>query len=224
MKRQVLFCVLIVAWLAGNTQTVTVCKSCGINNLPAALATDADTVRLKPGTYPGANLELLRPVVIIGEPGVIIDGGGEGYVLKLLSDHISISNLKIINAGRSYTKDYAAIYTFGITDFVIEDVVIEDPFFGILIEKSKRGVVRSNLVLGNASKEDDAGNGIHLWHCAEIMVASNEVYGLRDGIYLEFVDDSQVVDNHAHHNIRYTIIRRNTHYPGVSFFSSILFL
>ncbi len=162
-----------------------------------------DTIQLEPGIYPCENLEISKPLTILGEQGAILDGQMTGYVLKLLSDSITISGLKIINAGRSYTKDYAAIYTFKANHFLIENNIIVDPFFGLLIEKSKYGVVRDNLVYGTSVKEDETGNGIHGWHCSGLEIYDNEVYSMRDGIYLEFVDDSKVEGNHAHDNIRY---------------------
>jgi nitrous oxidase accessory protein len=58
-------------------------------------------------------------------------------------------------------------------------------------------------VIGTATSEDQSGNGIHLWDCDSIQISKNEVTGMRDGIYLEFVDSSVVSDNHSHHNVRY---------------------
>lgn len=203
MRTALSFIFLIFIFFTGRTQTITVCDSCEINDLAEAVDQMPDTILVKKGVHKAVNIELNNPLVLLGEPGAILDGEDEGYVLKLFADSITISGIKIIRSGRSYTKDFAAIYTFKISDFTIENVEIEDPFFGMLIEKSKNGMIRNNLVFGAARKEDDAGNGIHLWHCSNMKVDSNVVYGLRDGIYLEFVDESSVIDNHAYDNIRY---------------------
>lgn len=201
--RPVLSFIFLIFLFIGRTQTITVCDSCEINDLAEAVELKPDTILVKEGVHKAVNIELNTPLVLLGEPGAILDGDNVGYVLKLFADSITISGIKIIRSGRSYTKDFAAIYTFKISDFTIENVEIEDPFFGMLIEKSKNGSIRNNLVFGEARKEDDAGNGIHLWHCSNMQVESNVVYGLRDGIYLEFVDESSVIDNHAYDNIRY---------------------
>lgn len=199
----IFFCCFLLQRL--NADQVTVCKSCKIKSLAeaVALADHADTIVVMPGTYSCANLNLTKPVTIRGTSGTILDGQGEGYVIRILSSDVHISNMKIINSGRSYTKDYAAIYAFMATDFSINDLEISDPFFGILLEKSSNGHIDHNRVYGTSEKEDDSGNGIHLWHCRQMNIVNNEIYGLRDGIYLEFVDSSTIQNNYAHNNIRY---------------------
>lgn len=186
-------------------RTVPVCQSCEVRDLKESVerSMSGDTLLIKAGTYRCANLEINKRLTIIGEEGAILNGNNEGYVLKLLTDSITVSGLRIINSGRSYTKDFAAIYAFKADYFHIENNIIEEPFFGILIEKSSFGLIKNCKVYGSASKEDDAGNGIHLWHCENVIIEANEVYGLRDGIYLEFVDNSAIRENYAHHNVRY---------------------
>ncbi len=182
-----------------------VCPSCTIQTIAAAVRTaePMDSILVQKGVYTCSDLEVKKPVSLIGEEGAILDGLGSGYVLKILSDSVTVTGLKIINSGRSYTKDFAAIYAFRANHFTLSNLEIVNPFFGILLEKSKNGIVRSNKIYGASKREDDSGNGIHLWHCSNTIVENNEVYGLRDGIYLEFVDDSMVKNNYAHDNIRY---------------------
>ncbi len=199
--------ILTILLLFGVAQarTINICGACEVKSIDKGveISISGDTLVLNAGIYPCSNLEITKPLTIIGEQGTVLDGENEGYVLKLLTDSISISGLKIINAGRSYTKDYAAIYTSRADHFVIENNEVDDPFFGILIEKSKHGIVRNNKVYGTTVREDGSGNGIHAWHCSDLEIYDNEVFQMRDGIYLEFVDESLIRNNYAHDNIRY---------------------
>ena len=182
-----------------------VCPRCEMKSLQQAvnLAEPHDTLIIKSGVYSVVDLELTKPITLLGEKGAILNGQNKSYVLKLLADSITISGLKIINAGKSYTKDYAAIYASRADHFLIENNTVVDPFFGLLIEKSSQGIIRNNLVYGENVKEDQAGNGIHAWHCSSLQIYDNEVYRMRDGIYLEFVDESTIEGNYAHDNVRY---------------------
>ncbi|MEP0984282.1 nitrous oxide reductase family maturation protein NosD [Ekhidna sp.] len=191
--------------LTGYSATIEVCKSCDIYSIEQAviIANPHDTLLIKSGRYACENIEIKKPLTIIGEDGAVLDGKMTGYVLRLLADSITISGLKIINAGKSYTKDYAAIYASRANYLLIENNTVVDPFFGLLIEKSKHGIIRNNLVYGENVKEDEAGNGIHAWHCSNLQIHNNEVYKMRDGIYLEFVDESIIEENYAHDNVRY---------------------
>lgn len=198
----ILSCLAIPGIRAGN---VTLCKGCSISSLSSAVqqVQAHDTILIEAGNYLAINVELTRPVTLLGKGEVVLDGNNEGYILKILSDSVTISGLTFVQPGRSYTKDYAAIYAYRARHFCIENNTIQNPYFGLLLEKSKDGLVRNNLLFGQSKREDDSGNGIHMWHCSNMVVTENEVYGLRDGIYLEFVSESRVVDNYSHNNIRY---------------------
>lgn len=198
----IFFFAMIFHQISGQT---IVCSRCEVKDLQQAVnqAEPHDTIIIKRGVYPVIDLELSKPITLLGEKGTILNGQNEGYVVKLLADSITVSGLKIINSGKSYIKDYAAIYAFRANYFLIENNTVIDPFFGLLIEKSKHGIIRNNLVYGENVKEDEAGNGIHSWHCSNLKIYDNEVYKMRDGIYLEFVDESIIEKNYAHDNIRY---------------------
>lgn len=168
-----------------------------------AVAQKGDTIVFESGSYSSISTVIDRPLTLIGKPGAILDGGNEAYILKLLSDSITISGFELRNSGRSYTKDYAAIYVHKAKNFTLSNNRITNVFFGFLIEKSSKGQIINNVFSGTATREDESGNGIHLWHCNNISIRKNQVSGMRDGIYLEFVDDSEVISNYAHKNVRY---------------------
>ncbi|MFT7029965.1 MAG: nitrous oxidase accessory protein [Marinoscillum sp.] len=185
--------------------TIRVCEQCEVKTIEGALlqAGRGDSVVVAAGIYECKAINITRPVSLIGEKGAVLDGGGINYAVKILCDSVTLSGFTVQNTGRSYTKDYAAIYTYRASHFTISNNEIIRAFFGILLEKSSDGVVSNNRVVGVAKREDESGNGIHLWHCQNTLLIDNEVTGMRDGIYLEFVDGSTVAQNHTHHNVRY---------------------
>ncbi len=194
----------LFVWASPDT-TIPVCAGCEAQTLSQAMnmAEAHDTILVKEGIYESISLEITKPLTLIGESGAVLDGRNESYILKILSDSVHVKGFTLINAGRSYTKDYAAIYLFKARHFSIIDNTIRDPFFGILIEKSHDGIITDNVVTSNRVREDDSGNGIHAWHCSNLTIRNNELSGLRDGIYLEFVKESSIEDNNSHNNIRY---------------------
>jgi nitrous oxidase accessory protein len=54
-----------------------------------------------------------------------------------------------------------------------------------------------------AVRETASGNGIHLWYSKDIVIQGNLVADHRDGIYLEFVEDSEIRENESRDNLRY---------------------
>ncbi|MEO9964977.1 MAG: nitrous oxide reductase family maturation protein NosD [Reichenbachiella sp.] len=182
-----------------------VCKNCPINDVAAAVkqAVSGDTIRLASGTYTAVDVVISKPLTLLSTDNAVLDGQLEKHILNIQSDSVSIIGLTFINAGRSFTKDYAAIYAHKINHFSLEKNRVIQPYFGFLIEKSHFGKIKDNTISGKTNTETDSGNGIHLWHCSEIEISGNETYGLRDGIYFEFVSNSQVINNRSHHNVRY---------------------
>lgn len=194
----------LMSWSA-EAMVWNICAECKIKSPEEglALASPHDTLLFAPGIYACQNFTITKPIVLIGADGAQLDGRKKEYIIKILSDSVIISNLHLINSGRSYTHDFAAVYAFKSKNFRIENVKVERSFFGFLLEKCGFAQIQGNTIVGTAKREDESGNGIHLWHCDQMEISENEVYGMRDGIYLEFVDDSHVHHNYSHNNVRY---------------------
>ena len=188
-----------------SAKQIEVCKSCSIKTIKEAIAIaeDGDTIFIKKGVYKENNIIINKSISLIGEKGTVIDGEEAGGILIFETDNFTIKSLKIVNVGMSYTVDYSAIKVVKATDFIIEDCVLENTFFGLLIEKSRRGIIRNNTISGNRVSEASSGNGIHVWDGREMEIYNNEMFGLRDGIYFEFVKNSKIYQNKSHNNLRY---------------------
>jgi len=182
-----------------------VCNTCDIKTLGEAIskANPHDTVVLLNGSYDEHDIIVDKPLKIIGKQNPIINGNNKGYILIVKADSVTVSGVTLKNVGQSYTKDYAAVYVSRSDYFTFENSTLENVFFGILVEKSHFGMIKNNHISSEAIEQASSGNGVHLWHCSNMIVEKNEVNNLRDGIYLEFVTDSKIIKNDSHDNLRY---------------------
>lgn len=189
----------------GYSQTIEVCSSCDVRNLKEAVAKSIPhgKIIIQKGTYLESDISIDKPLEIIGKDNPIIDGEKNGYVFIIKADSVTVSGLTIRNPGQSYTKDYAAVYVSKSSYFTFKNNILENVFFGFLLEKSHYGMVSNNKVSSHAVDQSSSGNGIHLWNCSNITITGNEVFDLRDGIYLEFTKESKVLNNQSHSNMRY---------------------
>jgi len=200
---------------------IEVCSTCEVKTIKeaVALSVDGDEIIIKGGVYPEHDIFIDKSVHIRGVDRPIVDGENKETIFRFAADNFSIRGLEIINVGRSYTKDFAAILVSKSTGFVIEDNIFKHVFFGILVEKSKKGLVSKNVLSSEAESQANSGNGIHLWHCSKMIVANNELTGLRDGIYFEFVKNSEVFGNNSIGNLRYGLhfmfSNENAYYDNV---------
>jgi nitrous oxidase accessory protein len=188
-----------------QSKQIEVCKSCDISTIKHAIeiAEDGDAIFIRKGIYQENDVEVNKSVTLFGEEGTVIDGNNNGSILHITANNFVLRNLKIINVAVSYTKDYAAVKVERCKNFTIENVVLDQIFFGILIEKSHHGKILNNKLSSTAKDEANSGNGIHIWHSSNMEVVGNEVHGMRDGIYFEFVTESKIHDNLSYDNIRY---------------------
>ncbi|PXX25140.1 nitrous oxide reductase family maturation protein NosD [Arenibacter sp. ARW7G5Y1] len=205
-RREVFFCSLLLLFgIHLQAGTITVCGSCKVKTIKegVAMAADFDTLLIKKGTYNEFNIQITKPLTLIGENYPVIDGGDKGEIITIVSDNVTIDGLFIINVGTSYTADYAAIRVVQSEHFLIQNVVLEKLFFGIYLEKCKNGKVYHNKIIGDAVDEYNSGNGIQLWYSQNIVVERNIVQHVRDGIYLEFSDNITIENNISSDNLRY---------------------
>ena len=187
------------------SSTIKVCKTCKETSLSSAIsvAQKGDTILIYKGTYKEHNLIITKPITIIGVDNPVIDGESKETIFTFRTDNFYIQDLTIINVGRSFTKDYAAILVSRSHHFSIKNIQIRNLFFGILIEKSHFGLIENNIIKSKSTSEAGAGNGIHMWHSSNIIVKNNDLSGLRDGIYFEFVSKSTISNNKSYNNLRY---------------------
>ncbi|WP_299121131.1 nitrous oxide reductase family maturation protein NosD [uncultured Tenacibaculum sp.] len=201
----IITCILLFTGMFVNAQQLRVCSNCKIKTIQEAVkvASKHDSIYLGKGVYNEHDIFINKPLTIIGNKEAIINGNKKGYILKIASDSVAINGITLENVGKSYTKDFAAIYISKSKYFKIENVRLKTVFFGILIEKSHHGLIKNNHISSEAKDEAGSGNGIHLWHSSNVLIEENKVHNLRDGIYFEFVTHSKVLNNSSFKNLRY---------------------
>lgn len=162
-----------------------------------------DSLVVSYGTWLEVNLSIDKPLSLVGESWPVLDGQGENEILTIQADSVLVTGFRIINVGVSYIHDQAGIKVHGSRNTRITHNQLENTFFGILMEKSVSCTIENNIITGEAVNEISSGNAIHLWYCDSILIRNNEVRQHRDGIYLEFVNESRIINNISENNLRY---------------------
>ncbi len=204
LKKVLFLCALTVVQTAA-AQTITVSPDGAVNSVKAALAmADSNSViRLLEGRYTERNIMVDKPLTIVGEGRAVLDAEGEGHVLIIRSDNVTVRNLEVSRAGISFMDDNAGILVENARNVIIENVRLTDNFFGIYLAKSSEVTLRNNILTASSERETQSGNGIHLWYSKNITIEDNIIRGHRDGIYFEFVEDVSITGNLSEGNIRY---------------------
>lgn len=162
-----------------------------------------DTVLVHPGTYVESGLIISHTLTLLGIDNPIIDGNHSGEILTVTADDVRIEGFTFKGSGLSHLEENAAVRFEETRGGRVSDNTFEDNFFAVYISKSEKCIIENNRISGLAKTESRSGNGIHLWYCKDITIEENYIEGHRDGIYLEFVEQCVVTQNHSTKNLRY---------------------
>jgi nitrous oxidase accessory protein len=215
--------VLLCASLSAGVLEVGKNREYGALKLAIFEAQSGDTLLIYPGTYKEGSIEVDKPLAIIGIDQPVLDGENTYGLLRVLSDSVIIKGLTLKDVGISYVNDLAAIRLVRSKHCTIESNQLINAFFGIYLERSTDCIIRNNHILGYAEHEMNSGNAIHLWYSSRNLIEGNHAEGHRDGIYLEFVDNSTVKNNLVENNLRYGLhfmFSDDDHYQGNTFVSN----
>lgn len=189
---------LAKTWQVGaNTSIKTIKKA-------ISLAQKGDTILVQKGHYKEGNINIDKPLTIIGENHPILDGEMKYEILSFRANHIHLQGFKIINSGKDEVENIGAIRLYDSHYSSIKDNFFENNYFGIYIQRGYKCLIQNNKFISNrAVSQEQSGNGIHAWVSAELWIKNNYISGYKDGIYLEKVINSYIYNNTSYKNLRY---------------------
>ena len=169
-----------------------------------AVAAPGDTLVLAAGVHTGP-LTITVPIVLRGETGAVVDGGGRGSVIIVAAGGAAIEHLGVRASGRDVMKIDAGVQVLRCAGVRIRAVRATDVLYGIYAERAAGLRVADCELQGRVAPGDESGegNGIHLWYCSSATLAGNQVRGFLDAIYLSFVNDIDISHNRLEWNGRY---------------------
>ncbi|OUE40365.1 copper-binding protein [Billgrantia desiderata SP1] len=141
---------------------------------------------LAEGLYSGSIL-IDKPLTLRGEPGAILDGEGNGDVIRVTSPDVRIEGLTLHNSGFNLTEMNAGIHAEREAHRIhVEDNVLENVAFGLWLWHLEAPSVIGNRIAGNtAVRSQDRGDAIRLYNITGGTIADNDVRDSRDAIYVD---------------------------------------
>jgi nitrous oxidase accessory protein len=186
-------------------QTLEVGKLKQFSTIKQAIkvAKDGDHVVVYPGVYREKNITIDKEIVISGIDYPVLDGQRLYEVVSIKANNVKFRGFKVINSGYAALKDPCGIKVYNHHYVRIENNILDNNFFGIYIQNGTHCVVKNNRMKAYAVQEQQIGNGIHAWKSSNLKIINNQIEGHRDGIYFEFVTESNISYNQSKRNIRY---------------------
>lgn len=130
------------------------------------------------GTYT-EQIVITRPVVIDGRNGVVIDGGGEGTIVTLDTDGVTLKNLTIRNSGRLHNKVDAGLRVNSSFN-VIRDVTIENALFGVDLNQANNNIFRRMHISSKDMSMGLRGDSMRIYYSHNNVVEDSQIEEARD--------------------------------------------
>ena len=185
-------------------------------------AGSGDTVRVPSGVWTG-NVVLRTRIVLLGESGSTIRGGGEGSCVTVLADSCTVEGIAIERSGNALVHEDAGILLRSDANLVRNNRLF-DILFGIYLYRSDGNVIEGNTIEGRQNlDEGERGSGVHIWdsqnnrligntirhardgfyiqNASHTWIESNEVSDLRYGLHYMYADSNTFVGNRFHDNV-----------------------
>lgn len=164
-----------------------------------------DTLILQAGVYSGP-IVIDRPLELLGNNGVIIDGQGVGRVVSIAASDVTVRGLTIRNSGDSLATEDAGIFVTPEGDRAqVEDNLLTGNLIGIYLKGPDNALVRNNVIIGSKNPHvNDRGNGVQLWNTPGSVVEGNDISLGRDGIFVTTSRDN-IFRNNIMRDLRFAV-------------------
>lgn len=137
--------------------------------------------------------------------GAVFDGGGDGRVLTISGENVTVEGIAVRNSGTNIETEDAGIFVAG-DNATIRTVSIAESTFGIWVDGADDAVIEDVRIDGREDvyPRTDRGNGIHLYETDGTVVRDTEITEVRDGIYFSWASNV-VAENNSLWNNRYGV-------------------
>ncbi len=137
-------------------------------------------LRLPEGLYKG-NIVIDKPLIIEGKSQkAIIEGDGNGTVVTIKSDGVTLKNLTIRHSGDQHERVDAGVSLQKVDQCRVEKCRIVDCLFGIDMSEVTRSEIVDNYIESKPFALGIRGDGIRLWYSNDNHLSGNHLYKSRD--------------------------------------------
>jgi len=155
------------------------------------------TIAVEAGVYDG-DVVVDKPLRLIGRGRPVLRGSGEGSVVRVRADDVTVEGFAIDGrGGGDLGRDSSGIHVAG-RRAIIRRNAVRDTLFGVYLREADGARVEDNTILGIRDKEPgEKGSGIHVWNTDGFVLSGNDIRDVRDGFYIQSSPNGFVARNVA---------------------------
>ena len=192
------------AW-AARAATIEVPAGDGLAGA-IARAAPGDTVRLAAGLHLGQVVIATPRLALEGEPGAVIDGGGQGSTIVVRAADVAIRDVSVRGSGLSLIdKDSGLFLDRGADRALVENDAFVDNLISIYLDGPRDVTVRANRISGlRTLRVSERGPAISLWNTPGSQIIDNDIRFGRDGVFV-VSSHRDTVRGNVFHDMRFAV-------------------
>ena len=160
-------------------------------------------LELPAGIYHG-NILIDKPLIIDGkDQEAIIEGDGNGTVIRILSSGVSLKNLTIRHSGAEHERIDAGVALEKVQHCTIEHCKIVDCLFGIDMNQVSNSEINENYIESKSFDLGLRGDGVRLWYSNDNHLSGNHLYKSRD--FVVWYSHGNLIENNIGEYGRYSL-------------------
>lgn len=160
-------------------------------------------LELPAGEYHG-NIVIDKPLIIEGKSqGAKIIGDGNGTVVTIRSDYVTLKNLTILHSGKEHERVDAAVSIKKAKHVTIDRCRIDDCLFGIDMEQVSESQITRNWIRSKPFSLGLRGDAVRLWYSNDNNVSANHITHSRDMV-VWYSHGNVIADNFGEYS-RYSL-------------------
>src|SRR5690606_7797285 len=131
-------------------------------------------LRLAPGRHAGP-VRVTRTLALVGEPGAVLAGTGQGSVIVVEAPGVRIENLEVTGSGIDVpAMDSAILLRQSAGRALVRGNRLEGNLFGVYIHGAAGSRVEGNAIVGRDDlRLAEAGDGVAIWNAPGATVVGN---------------------------------------------------
>lgn len=170
--------------------------------LAAALAAapPGEELILLPGVHAGP-VVIDKPLILTGQPGAVVDGGGLGSVVTVKSPDVSVRGLEIRTSGLSLPDMHSAVFLDRTAErAVVEGNRLTGNLIGVYVWGARDALVKDNVITGRQDlRMSERGDAVTVWNAPGARIIGNTVSYGRDGVLATTSRNNAFVGNSFSH-------------------------
>ncbi|MFW6045993.1 MAG: nitrous oxide reductase family maturation protein NosD [Natronomonas sp.] len=154
-------------------------------------AEPGETVVLEGRFEENVTLAVDNVTVRSGDAGALLDAGGEGDVLTVAAENVTVEDLWLRNSGYDAGSEDAGVFVRERADgAILKDLYLSEITFGIWINGADHVHIADSRIEGrtDVARRTDRGNGINLWETEGTVIERTEITDVRDGIFYSWAE------------------------------------